>query len=208
MKCIICNQRKGRRDCPALGGLICTQCCGSNRGIEIKCPDDCSYFGQAMGKKWYDLFHPAWSRIKDEKKRDLLLDSVNTCFPLIIFLQRGMLRTILGLTDPRDEFILEAIKLLEAGYSAGEKGIIYEPSSTNPNTQTIVREMREQIAREEKETRIPPEFLAESFRILVLFAENYTGEQTGEDSYAQLLRQFHPTVEVPEQKSGRIIITG
>ena len=160
-----------------------------------------------MGKKWFGLFHPAWSRIKDEQQRNFLLDSVNTCFPLIIFLQRGMLRTILGLTDPRDEFILEAIKLLEAGYSAGEKGIIYEPSSTNPNTQTIVREMREQIAWEEKETRIPPEFLAESFRILVLFAENYTGEQTGEDSYAQLLRQFHPTVEAPEQKSGRIIIT-
>lgn len=161
-----------------------------------------------MGKKWFDLFHPAWSRIKEEQERDFLLNSVNTCFPLIIFLQRVLLGTILELSDPRDEFILEAIKLLESGYRAEEKGIIYEPSSTNLNIQTIVREMREQVSKEVKETRIPPEILAESFRILVLFIENYTGEKPGETSYAQLLRQFHPTVEAPEDTSGNIIIAG
>lgn len=43
-KCIYCHQRKGKRSCPALGGLICSLCCGEHRGIKIPCPLDCIYF--------------------------------------------------------------------------------------------------------------------------------------------------------------------
>ena len=208
VKCVSCNQRKGRRECPALGGLICTQCCGSKRGIEIKCPDDCPYFGQAMGKKWFDLFYPAWSSVKNEKERNALFNSVNTCFPLVIFLQKGLLGIALELADPKNEYLLEALKLLEAGYQAEGKGIIYEPISTNLNIQTVNREMKELVARETREAQLPPEILAESFRILAMFAENYTRENPDEQSFVQLLRQFHPTIEASGKPSGKIIITG
>ncbi len=40
-KCEFCHQRKGKRECPALKGRICTLCCGENRGKAINCPDDC-----------------------------------------------------------------------------------------------------------------------------------------------------------------------
>lgn len=42
-KCIYCHGRKGKRECPALGGMICTQCCGEHRIISISCPTDCIY---------------------------------------------------------------------------------------------------------------------------------------------------------------------
>ena len=42
-KCVYCHQRKGRRSCPALQGLICSQCCGEHRLTRISCPPDCSY---------------------------------------------------------------------------------------------------------------------------------------------------------------------
>lgn len=42
-KCVYCHQRKGRRSCPALGGLICSQCCGEHRVTRISCPPDCPY---------------------------------------------------------------------------------------------------------------------------------------------------------------------
>ncbi|WP_447599551.1 hypothetical protein [Nitrospira sp. Nam80] len=42
-KCVYCHQRKGRRACPALAGLICSQCCGEHRLSRISCPPDCSY---------------------------------------------------------------------------------------------------------------------------------------------------------------------
>lgn len=41
--CLHCRGRKGKRDCPALGGRICAPCCGEHRRVEIRCPDDCRY---------------------------------------------------------------------------------------------------------------------------------------------------------------------
>ena len=42
-RCMYCRQRKGKRACPALGGLICSQCCGEHRMVRITCPSDCVY---------------------------------------------------------------------------------------------------------------------------------------------------------------------
>ena len=43
-KCVYCQQKKGKRSCPALKGLICSGCCGEHRGRAIPCPTDCPYF--------------------------------------------------------------------------------------------------------------------------------------------------------------------
>ena len=42
-KCVYCGTRKGKRPCPALNGLICSQCCGEHRMIRIACHSDCVY---------------------------------------------------------------------------------------------------------------------------------------------------------------------
>jgi hypothetical protein len=42
-KCVYCHARKGKRPCPALGGMICSQCCGEHRVVRINCPVDCIY---------------------------------------------------------------------------------------------------------------------------------------------------------------------
>ncbi len=41
--CVYCHDRKGKRPCPALDGLICSPCCGEHRIARISCPDDCRY---------------------------------------------------------------------------------------------------------------------------------------------------------------------
>ena len=46
-KCAACNSRKGKRNCPALGSLICSQCCGTKREKEIACSEDCFYLGKS-----------------------------------------------------------------------------------------------------------------------------------------------------------------
>lgn len=45
MKCVKCGKQKGKRACPALGGDICSVCCGTHRLKEISCPADCQYLG-------------------------------------------------------------------------------------------------------------------------------------------------------------------
>lgn len=47
-KCVSCNSRKGKRNCPALAGLICSQCCGAKKVKEIDCPEDCFYIGKSQ----------------------------------------------------------------------------------------------------------------------------------------------------------------
>lgn len=42
-QCLYCTQRKGKRPCPALGGLICNACCGEHRLVRVNCPPDCRY---------------------------------------------------------------------------------------------------------------------------------------------------------------------
>lgn len=46
-KCVSCTSRKGKRSCPALGSVICSQCCGTKREKEIDCPEDCFYLGKS-----------------------------------------------------------------------------------------------------------------------------------------------------------------
>lgn len=46
-KCAACNLRKGKRNCPASGSVICSQCCGDKREKEIDCPEDCFYLGKS-----------------------------------------------------------------------------------------------------------------------------------------------------------------
>jgi len=47
-KCARCNQRKGKRTCPALG-KICSACCGQHRRKDIDCPRDCAYLSPRGG---------------------------------------------------------------------------------------------------------------------------------------------------------------
>ena len=42
-QCAYCKQRKGKRPCPGLSGLICSQCCGEHRLVRVTCPSDCAY---------------------------------------------------------------------------------------------------------------------------------------------------------------------
>jgi hypothetical protein len=45
--CPLCGTRRARRGCPALDKQICAVCCGTKRLVEIQCPSDCPYLGNA-----------------------------------------------------------------------------------------------------------------------------------------------------------------
>ena len=47
MVCKICQIRRARRNCPAVGGEICPLCCGQQREMTLDCPLDCEYLIEA-----------------------------------------------------------------------------------------------------------------------------------------------------------------
>ena len=45
MKCLICGERKGKRECSRLSGEVCSLCCGQTRNI-IECNSFCPHFAK------------------------------------------------------------------------------------------------------------------------------------------------------------------
>ena len=40
-KCTLCGRKKAPRECPALGGKLCSACCGTQRQKAVRCPENC-----------------------------------------------------------------------------------------------------------------------------------------------------------------------
>lgn len=69
--CAFCNQRKGKRTCPALHGSICSPCCGQHRLSKIDCPSDCIHLGGLSSAR--DV-RPAFSKTELDSAFSKLLD--------------------------------------------------------------------------------------------------------------------------------------
>jgi hypothetical protein len=123
--CPVCNQRKAKRACPALGRQICAVCCGTKRIVEISCPTDCGYLTSARTNP------PAIVRRQQELDRAMLL-------PLMQSLSERQARIflMLGAVAARhhgellhrlaDEDIAGAAGALAATFETAAKGIVYE----------------------------------------------------------------------------------
>lgn len=40
-KCAVCGGKRGNRQCPGVGGMVCSVCCGTKRLKTIRCPGSC-----------------------------------------------------------------------------------------------------------------------------------------------------------------------
>jgi hypothetical protein len=130
MLCPVCQNRKAKRACPALGQQICAVCCGTKRLIEISCPQDCGYLTAAR------VHPPAVIQRQQELDRAMLL-------PLMQGLSERQARLFLMLAAVTsrhqpdvlqtliDDDITQASGALASTLETAAKGIVYEhrPSS-------------------------------------------------------------------------------
>src|SRR4029453_843087 len=90
MACPVCNQRKARRECPALGQTICTVCCATKRMVESNCPPDSPHLAGA-GE------HPAGAGKRQQDRAVALLlptirDLTERQYQLFFFFQTAIAR--------------------------------------------------------------------------------------------------------------------
>lgn len=135
MRCWFCQNVKGKRTCPARAGeLICARCCGTNRRVEIHCPEDCPYLHGEHDPRWESeassvlssLFAAQFVRLT-EREADLLAR-----LHIAVLKERAASG---GLTDRE---ALEVISTLAKTFETLSKGIVYEHASENPRLQAIV----------------------------------------------------------------------
>ncbi len=144
MKCIVCSQRKGKRSCPAKTGLICAQCCGEKRILEIDCPESCEYLKagrtyEAQAQRMRHLY--STDPAKMERRRRAYAEFEDFVMGLELFLadERRSSREL------RDGDVAEALDLILATLRTEEKGIIYERVSNDLGIDTLRRRLMEYI---------------------------------------------------------------
>jgi hypothetical protein len=141
MSCPSCGQRKGRRDCPALGQSICTVCCGTKRLTEINCPSDCGYLTSSRA-------HPA-AAVKKQQEIDvaLILPSIRQLTERqhqLFFLFHSLIarHTPEGFSRLIDADVAEAAATAAATLETAARGVIYEHSAQSVPAQRLATEIR------------------------------------------------------------------
>ncbi|MEO0102942.1 MAG: hypothetical protein ABIK81_04495 [candidate division WOR-3 bacterium] len=126
MLCELCQKRRGKRDCPATGNLICNECCGTRRRKLISCPDNCQYL-----QKSRDYFQEKILTEYEMKTRKIFFSFFQKLEGKIVELQKTRL------TDLTDAEVEEALEQNLANLNLKKKVIVYEYKSVNPKVQIL-----------------------------------------------------------------------
>jgi hypothetical protein len=211
MKCVACGQRKGKRQCPAKAALICAQCCGEKRVLEIDCPESCGFL--KVGRQHESSLHTRFlftSDPQDSAKRKRVLSEFREIFLGVEYFLASERRTTRSLTD---EEVGEALSLLLDGLRTEEKGIIYERSSSNPYVDGLRRRLGELIEahRNPEEPDAPRIKLRDAIEILESVAEvmeTYLRAVPAVRGYVDSLVRIYPREEGSASSGSSIIIPG
>jgi hypothetical protein len=140
MKCCLCDQRKAKRPCPAKNTLICPQCCGEKRVLEIDCPESCQFLKAGREREMEDYGR----RIRSldvtarERSRRVLLDHQDA----VAYLEYAVSRERLLSHDLTDKDVAQAIDVLLQTYKTEDKGVFYETSAEDLRVESLRRELR------------------------------------------------------------------
>ena len=143
MKCCLCDQRKAKRQCPAKNALICAQCCGEKRVLEIDCPESCEYLKSGRQHEIEDFYKHIRSRNSEsyQKIQRFLAAHEDAVAQLEFVLARERLSD----RDLTDNHVVQAIDVLLETYRTEDKGVLYEKTSDDLRIEALRRELKKAI---------------------------------------------------------------
>jgi hypothetical protein len=145
MACPLCQTRKAKRNCPALGRVICAVCCGTKRLVEINCPSDCPHLAASREHP------PAVVRRQQEVDVAALLPSMAGLTERqhqLFFLFQSVIAKSRpdGLARLTDEDVAEATAACAATIETAAKGVLYEHAPATLPAQKLAGELRALLA--------------------------------------------------------------
>jgi hypothetical protein len=184
MACPVCNQRKPRRTCPALGQTICTVCCATQRLVDIDCPAGCVHLAAARE-------HPA-AVVKRQQERDAtaLLPAIRELTErqqqLFFLLHTAIARHIPeGFARLNDDDVIQAAGAVAATFETAARGVIYEHAPDSPVALRLAADLRATLAEIRKQARVYDHEIAVVLRAIERGARE-TRTQFGGDQNAYL----------------------
>ena len=206
-KCIYCHERKGKRPCPALGGAICSQCCGTHRIVSIACHSDCVYLDtnvEYQQKRVGDQF-------EQERRafyKDLLEQSGDKAAEMFYFLEAVTFKHFQARSDAQDGEVIAAIQALRRSFSP-----IHVPEGMAPPfTETLKKEYKAFMEGEKPDTQMVSEVLDRGLTFISEFSGTGLRSNRFLSGLIGFLKSRHPDVAEKLTKlgttGGRIILPG
>jgi hypothetical protein len=192
VNCVICTTRKPRRRCPAVGGDICSVCCGTGRENSIDCPLDCDYLKEAHSHERPTPLDPATLPNMDIDVPESFMQQYEWLLVLVgSALVDGALKTP-GITD-------HEIRTELAGLVTRYRGMAVEgePSLVAESVAARVLDIRSRLAKmPADEAGVPPmELPDETILSVVVFLQrleiSHNNGRKLSRAFLQFLMQFH-----------------
>lgn len=208
-KCAYCHERKGKRPCPALGGTICSQCCGEHRIVRVSCPPDCSYLdtnSEYQQKRTGDRFALA-RRDFYRELFDVGGDKAAALFNLIEVVSFGYFQ---GRRDGQDGEVIAAIQALRRTLSP-----LHIPAAPLPvfaeqlkkEYETFVKQQGQQAV----DQQTAPDVLDRAIKFVTDFSGGGLQSQRFLNGLIGYIRTHHPEIAehlAKQQEGGRIVLPG
>lgn len=208
-KCVYCHERKGKRPCPALGGTICSPCCGEHRIVRVSCPPDCSYLdtnSEYQKKRTGDRFALA-RRDFYRELFDVGGDKAAALFNLIEVVSFGYFE---GRRDGQDGEVIAAIQALRRSLSP-----LHIPAAPLPvfaeqlkkEYETFIKQQGQQAV----DQQTAPDVLDRAIKFVTDFSGGGLQSQRFLNGLIGYIRTHHPEIAehlAKQQEGGRIVLPG
>ncbi|MGH7228030.1 MAG: hypothetical protein ACREIH_02350 [Nitrospiraceae bacterium] len=208
-KCVYCHQRKGKRACPALGGLICSQCCGEHRVVRIACPSDCIYLdsnNEYQQKRVGDRFAQA----RRDFYKELFERGGEKAAGLFNLIEVVTVSYFQNRRDGQDGEVIAAIQSLRRTLSP-----LHIPSAPQQVFAEHLKKEYEAFAKQQPQQALDQQTSAEVLDRTLKFVTEFSGEGLQSTRFLTGLigyvRTHHPEVAeqlAKQRESGRIILPG
>jgi len=143
MKCGLCDLKRAKRHCPAKNALICPQCCGEKRVLEIDCPESCPYL--IAGRKRDVADYARRISTLDPRDHDRNGRVFQDHQDVIAQLEYMIARERMSSRDLRDRDVAQAVDILLDTYRTEDNGVLYEKKSEDLRVEPLRRELRKAI---------------------------------------------------------------
>jgi hypothetical protein len=148
MVCPVCNQRKGKRFCPAKAAKICTTCCASEREITIDCPFECPHLKESRPREHKGQIDEGHFPYKEIRIGETFLRDHEE---LLLLSGRTIVTAALATPKSTDRDTREALDALIQTYKTLSSGIYYETRPDSVYAREIMGRIQEGL-RELQET--------------------------------------------------------
>jgi hypothetical protein len=207
MVCPSCNQRKGRRECPALGRSICTICCGTKRLVEIQCPDSCVHLAAARE-------HPA-AVVRRHQEQDVaeLLPSISHLSERqqqLFFLFHGVIARHKPepLSRLVDDDVAQAAGAVAATLETSARGLVYEHAPASLPAQRLARDITATLAEiRTRGTKVYDGEAAIALRAVERGARDVRGTPTDESAYLARMGRLLQVREPPPTAAEKPVVS-